>query len=248
MAAETLENSLSKDQGALNLMNGVDLQMKTLSSEIRQWITKAKGKITGKIIKTRYQKTDVNYSFVVFNDGVLYDFDSFTKPATPTKRSRNHEKIPILKSLSLPQQYKSLLKISEEYSQVTLDFEVLNLALKTSLASKSFEKSLDLDKITDQEEQDYSKEVLEENAELSEKLLKTEKERLDKQIDLISTKSQVAHELANLKELFSSMLENTPDLLPAKIRKSDDLKNEEGVVEQKEQALLDEKDRVQEMR
>ena len=153
-----------------------------------------------------------------------------------------------MKSLSLPQQYKSLLKISEEYSQVTLDFEVLNLALKTSLASKSFEKSLDLDKITDQEEQDYSKEVLEENAELSEKLLKTEKERLDKQIDLISTKSQVAHELANLKELFSSMLENTPDLLPAKIRKSDDLKNEEGVVEQKEQALLDEKDRVQEMR
>ena len=145
----------------------------------------------------------------------------------------------------MPQQYKSLLKISEELSPVNLNFETLQLALKTSMAVKSLSESLSSVPSEDPEEETYFKELIEEHAEHCSTILEIENQRLRKNIDLVSTKNQLAKEMSSLGDLFSSALESSPDLIPAKIRKSSPGSK---TMDQKTQALVDEQDRVRSMK
>ena len=106
--------------------------------------------------------------FSVFEQKGHYNFDTFMKaPSTPNKRaSKGLKKGQDWSSLNLAQQYEILHQVANEHTRVTLNFEAINMALKTSLASSALKKTLNSgekgDKDSeDAEEKNYLMELLE---------------------------------------------------------------------------------------
>ena len=95
----------------------------------------------------------LNLFFPVFDQKENYNFDQFTKTLSSSPRNLRPAKSKSLakgkkdwQSLSLAQQYEILHHVANEHTRVTLNFEALGLALKSSLASNSLKAAFSLQK------------------------------------------------------------------------------------------------------
>jgi len=89
----------------------------------------------------------------VFDQKENYNFDQFTKTLSSSPRNLRPAKSKSLakgkkdwQSLSLAQQYEILHHVANEHTRVTLNFEALGLALKSSLVSNSLKATFSLQK------------------------------------------------------------------------------------------------------
>ena len=89
----------------------------------------------------------------VFEQNGSYNFDQFTKTLSSSPRNTSSAKSKPLgrgkkdwQALSLAQQYEILHHVANEHTRVTLNFEALSMALKTSLASTSMKSAFSLQK------------------------------------------------------------------------------------------------------
>ena len=109
-------------------------------------------------------------------------------------------------ALSLAQQYEILHHVANEHTRVTLNFEALTLALKTSLASNSMRTEFSLEKgdekVSDPEERSYLLELLEEQNERAEAIIRAEDKRLSKEMELLALKCKLAQEFTLLRVSF----------------------------------------------
>ena len=149
----------------------------------------------------------------VFEQNGSYNFDQFTKTLSSSPRNTSSAKSKPLgrgkkdwQALSLAQQYEILHHVANEHTRVTLNFEALSMALKTSLASTSMKSAFSLQKgdenVSDPEERGYLLELLEEQNERSQAIIKAEDHRLSKEIKLLDLKCELAHEFDDLKVSF----------------------------------------------
>ncbi len=153
--------------------------------------------------------------------------------------------------MTLAQQYEVLHQVANEHTRVTLNFEALGLALKTSLASSALKKIIDNESSTAGVEQDPDEreslfQLMEEQAERAESIIKAEDERLKKELELLDAKCQLVKEFDILREEYSLLLDGNPDLAPASKRQKSTV--ESNLVEQKTDVLKAEEDRVVQMK
>jgi len=169
----------------------------------------------------------------VFDQKENYNFDQFTKTLSSSPRNLRPAKSKSLakgkkdwQSLSLAQQYEILHHVANEHTRVTLNFEALGLALKSSLVSNSLKATFSLQKgdeenVSDPEERNYLLELLEEQNERSESIIKAEDQRLSKELELLNVKCQITEDLYNLKEQYDKILDETEEMgSPAPKRKA----------------------------
>jgi len=185
------------------------------------------------------------------------NFDSFMKaPASPSKRlgkSKSGANRQDWNTLSMAQQYEILHNLSHEHSQVVLDFEALSLALKTAMSSATLQKALNLEESgpeVDKDELEYLKELLEEQAERSEQILKLEERRLEHEMELLKLKGEVIRESKVMRDSYSKLMQMDPDddVAPAYKRKALDSQAVGGLIEEKQETLKAEEDRVTEFK
>ena len=119
----------------------------------------------------------------MFEQNGGYNFDQFTKTLTSSPRnSRSTKAKPLGKgkkdwqALSDAQQYEILHHVASEHTRVTLTFQALELAVKTSLGSIAMKSAFSLEKgddnVSDPEERGYLLELLEEQTERSEAIIR----------------------------------------------------------------------------
>jgi len=185
-------------------------KLDSLKNQVHSWTAKAK----------------------VFEQNGSYNFDQFTKTLSSSPRNTSSAKSKPLgrgkkdwQALSLAQQYEILHHVANEHTRVTLNFEALSMALKTSLASTSMKSAFSLQKgdenVSDPEERGYLLELLEEQNERSQAIIKAEDHRLSKEIKLLDLKCELAHEFDSLKKQYAVLLDGPPDMAsPAPKRKA----------------------------
>lgn len=199
-----------------------------------------------------------HFTFSVFEQKGSYNFDSFMKaPSTPSKGRPNKSKSVMGKqewsTLSLPQQYEILHRVANEHTQVTLNFEALNMALRSSLASAALRKAFSLDKDTaetqdDPDERAYLLELLEEQAERSESIIQAEDQRFNKEMELLAAKTELAREFSALQEQYSLLLDGEPDFPAAPAKRSKQHKASKDAMEEKLETLKMEENRLVQMK
>ena len=151
--------------------------------------------------------------YLVFEQNGNYNFDRFTKTLSSSPRNSRPGKSQSLakgkkdwQALSLAQQYEILHHVANEHTSVTLNFEALTLALKTSLASNSMRTEFSLEKgdekVSDPEERSYLLELLEEQNERAEAIIRAEDKRLSKEMELLALKCKLAQEFTLLRVSF----------------------------------------------
>jgi len=160
----------------------------------------------------------------VFEQEGSYKFDQFTKTLSSSPRNSRPSKSKSLatgkkdwQALTVAQQYEILHHVANEHTRVTLNFEALGLALKTSLASNSLKTAMSLQKgddenMSDPEERNYLLELLEEQKERSEAIIKAEDQRLSKELELLNLKCEIAGDLHNLKEQYNKILDDSDEM------------------------------------
>lgn len=160
-------------------------------------------------------------------------------------------------TLSLPQQYEILHRVANEHTRVTLNFEALNMALKSSLASAALRNAFSLDKGDDErveensdpDERAYLLELLEEQAERSESIIDAEDQRLSKEMELLAAKTELAREFSALQEQYSLLLDGEPDFPAAPaVKKSKQMTEQKNNLENKLESLKMEEERVVQMK
>ena len=186
------------------------------------------------------------------------NFDSFMRTSSsPSKRGpkqKHDSNQPDWNSIPLAQQYEILHNLSNENARVVLDFEALSLALKTAKSSTTLKKAFQLeggnDQSPDQDEQEYLKELLEEQAERSEKILELEEKRLDHEMTLLQLKNDLAQESVAMRKAYAKLMQMDPDddVAPAFKKKALDSQAIGSIIEQKSETLKAEEDRVTEMK
>ena len=156
--------------------------------------------------------------------------------------------------MTLAQQYEVLHNLSNEHAQVVLNFEALSLALKTAISSVTLKRAFQMEEgagpIADQDEQDYLKELLEEQAERSEAIFELEDKRLDQEMKLLQLKNELAQASVEMRKSYAKLMQMDPDedVAPAYKKKALDSKAIGGILEQKIETLKAEEDRVTEMK
>jgi len=196
----------------------------------------------------------------VFERKGNYNFDQFTKTLSSSPRNLRQTKSKTLargkkdwQALSLAQQYEILHHVANEHTRVTLTFEALAFALKTSLASNSLKASFSLQKgdenVSDPEERNYLLELLEEQNERSETIIKAEDQRLSKELELMNLKCEIAGDLFNLKEQYDKILDGSEEMgSPAPKRKALETGDENSRNVDLEHCLEEEEKRTNQMK
>ena len=163
------------------------------------------------------------------------------------QKGKGHQKRREWSELSLPQQYMALKQIAKEHNRVHLDFEVLSMALKQTLISSSLKKAFQFDDsdegAVELEERNFLKEMLEEQEERSERIFRAESERVDKEIELLKAKCELATQFYELKDQYSSLIDNEDH----RIKKSKS-SSKTGLVDKKVIVLEVEEKRLEQMK
>jgi len=199
----------------------------------------------------------------VFEQKGNYNFDQFTKTLSSSPRNKRPTRSKSLakgkkdwQALSLAQQYEILQHVANEHTRVTLDFEALGLALKTSLSSNSMKAAFSLQKgddenVSDPEERNYLLELLEEQNERSEAIIKAEDKRLSKELELMNLKCEITGDLKDLKEQYDKLLDGSEEMemgSPAPKRKALVAGDENGHKVELAQHLAEEEKRTIQMK
>jgi len=221
-------------------------------------ILKLQEKLTSIVNQIHYWKAKSK----VFEEKGACNFDSFMKaPSTPSKKPTKSRSLMGRQdwgTLNYTQQYEILHNVAQEYSRVTLNFEALSMAIKASQASEALKRAIGLDNNdsttedeignVDPDERKYLLELLEEEAEHSEAILRSEDEQLNKRLELINAKCELAKEFSALRDTYSTLLKNIPEdeISHAVPRQKDTGKTSK--IDQKNEELKAEEDRVNEIR
>ena len=182
-------------QNDAKLVNKLQHKLETLTKQVYKW------KATSKVLE---QRGNVNYD--IFLD------------KHKASKSRNYRQE--WSSLSVPQQYQVLKHIAKEHNRVHLDFEGLDMAMKQSLISLSLRKAFGLEEggekdCSDDEEKSYVNELLEEHSERSEKIVKAEEERVDKELELMEAKCQLAEKFNDLRKEYAVLIADEEESMNA---------------------------------
>ena len=253
--AEVEMEALPQVSSDAQLILKLQEKLTALNAQVHTWKARCKGKFA--VLFLRIELFKKMFLTTGLNESKSCNFDSFMKAtASPNKRLSKSKSVTNRQdwnTLSMAQQYEILHNLSHEHSQVVLDFEALSLALKTAMSSATLQKALNLDESgpdADKDELEYLKELLEEQAERSEQILKLEEKRLEHEMELLMLKGEVIRESKVMRDSYSKLMQMDPDddIAPAYKRKALDSQAVGGLIEEKQETLKAEEDRVTEFK
>ncbi len=221
------------------------------------------------LVKIRLTK-NLSYNLVLKGEAV--DFESFIKVSNRTSLGGKMKgKLQTQKeewaNMDTMKQYEILHNLALEYTRVSLNFDSLEKAIKTTQKAVAIRKALNLEKqaldkgegptVSDPEEVKYLEELLDEQAELAEKIIDLEEKRVQHELDLLGAKCELMKELAATRQVYSDINQEEPEnavgpATPRRKKGKSVLTDRNGAkaskLEEKQDQLLAEEDRLNQMR